>query len=258
MHHAHIDKFAYQDSPIHRLDSRVKFIVVMVFTFLVISLPVDSFGILFCYAVWPFAILVIGRIPLKFAFKQVLIVSPFILFLALSYPFYERGLVRTEFGPWNFEISLGWVKCFTISGKFTVTVLALIALVSTTKFSNLLSGLGRLGFPKLLVMQLGFLYRYIFVLIDKAQHILMARSSRRMRSLGVKREVKVAASMAGSLLIRSIDSAEKINIAMQARGFSGTWKSVNEQKFRRGDLLFALVCGAFIMALHFIVRPFLI
>ena len=33
MHHAYIDKFAYQDSPIHRLDSRVKFIVLLAFNF---------------------------------------------------------------------------------------------------------------------------------------------------------------------------------------------------------------------------------
>jgi len=46
MHHAHIDKFAYQDSAIHRLDSRVKFLVVLVFTAVVISLPQSSLSIL--------------------------------------------------------------------------------------------------------------------------------------------------------------------------------------------------------------------
>ena len=50
MHHAHIDKFAYGDSPIHRLDSRVKFLAVIVFTAAVISLPRTAVSVLFCYA----------------------------------------------------------------------------------------------------------------------------------------------------------------------------------------------------------------
>jgi energy-coupling factor transporter transmembrane protein EcfT len=45
MHHAYIDKFAYQDTHVHRLDSRVKFIVVLVFTAVVISLPATSLSI---------------------------------------------------------------------------------------------------------------------------------------------------------------------------------------------------------------------
>ena len=71
MHHAHIDKFAYQDSVIHRLDSRVKFLVVLVFTAVVISLPRTSLSILVCFAVGPFTLLVLGKIPLKFVFKQI-------------------------------------------------------------------------------------------------------------------------------------------------------------------------------------------
>src|SRR4030042_4349339 len=89
-HHAHIDKFAYQDSPIHRLDSRVKFIVLLVFTAVVISLPRTSLSILACYAVGPFTVLVLGKIPLRFTFKQIIIVSPFVLVLALSCPLYDR------------------------------------------------------------------------------------------------------------------------------------------------------------------------
>ena len=84
--------------------------------------------------------------------------------------------------PFILKSTLGWLRCFTIIGKFIVTMLALMALVSTTRFNNLLTGLQRLGFPSLLVIQLGFLYRYIFVLIDRAHHILRARAGRRLRS----------------------------------------------------------------------------
>ena len=257
MHHAHIDKFAYQDSLIHRLDSRIKFIVLLAFTAVVISLPRTSPGILACYAIGPFTILVLGGIPLRFAFKHILLISPFVLVLALSCPLYDKTPVTVVFGPFVRQSSLGWMRCFVILAKFVVTMLALIALVSTTRFNDLLTGLRRLGVPKLLIIQLGFLYRYIFVLIDRAHHILRARAGRKLRNLGFKAELKVAAGMLGSLLVRSIENAEHITIAMQARGFDGNWRTISRLRIRRSDLLFAAAAACFLLALHFFVRPVL-
>jgi len=257
MHHAYIDKFAYQDSPVHRLDSRVKFIVVLIFTAVVISLPRASLSILVCYAVGPFAVLVLGKIPLRFVFKHILIVSPFILVLALSCPLYDKTPVTIAFGPFSWHSSLGWMRCFTILGKFVVTMSALIALVSTTRFGDLLLGLQRLGLPKLLIIQLAFLYRYIFVLIDIAHHILRARAGRKLRNLSFNKELKIVAAMLGSLFIRSVDIAQRVNIAMHARGFDGNWRSLSKLRIRRADLLFALVAVSFMSGLYFLIRPIL-
>ena len=252
MHHAHIDKFAYQDSPVHRLDSRAKFLTVLVFTAAVLSLPRTSFSILACYAVGPFAVLVLGRIPLKFAFRQVLIVSPFILVLALTCPFYNRQPQTVAFGPFVWQISIGWLRCFTILGKFIITMLALIALVSTTRFGDLLTAMQKLYMPRILIIQLGFLYRYIFVLIDRAHQILRARAGRKLRNLGFKSEIKTASSMLGSLFVRSIDTAENISIAMQARGFDGKWRSVSKLRFKRCDLIFVLTAVVYMVILYFV------
>jgi len=257
MHHSHIDKFAYQDSPIHRIDSRVKFIAVIVFTALVISLPRTSFGILVCFAVGPFTMLVIGKVPLRFAFKHILIVSPFVLVLALSCPLYDREPVAVAFGPFAWEQTLGWLRCFVILGKFVVTMLALIALVSTTKFSDLLAGLQKLGVPELLIIQLGFLYRYIFILIDRAHHILRARAGRKLKNLGLTAELKTAGSMVGSLFVRTIASAEQINMAMQGRGFNGSWKSISTLRLGKSDLLFASAAALFMFTAYFLAGNFL-
>jgi cobalt/nickel transport system permease protein len=257
MHHAHIDKFAYQDSAIHRLDSRVKFLVVLVFTAVVISLPRTSLSILACYAVGPFAILVWAGIPLKFVFKQIALVSPFVVVLALSCPLYDRTPLTVGFGPFALQSTVGWMRCFAILGKFVVTMLALIALVSTTRFNNLLSGLQRLGFPRLLIIQLGFLYRYIFVLIDRAHRMLRARAGRKLKNLGFTQELRTGASMLGSLFIRSIDSAERTSIAMQARGFDGNWRTLSTMQIRRADVVFILIAATFVVGLYFFVGPVL-
>jgi len=257
MHHSHIDKFAYQDSWIHRLDSRVKFITTVVFTAVVISLPYTSLSILACYAVGPFTILVIASIPIRFVLKQTLLVIPFVLVLALSCPFYDKSPISFAFGPFFCNTSVGWMRCWSILAKFLVTMSALIALVSTTRFSNLLVGIRRLGAPKLLVIQLGFLYRYIFVLIDTVHRILRARNCRKLRNLGFEKELKTASAMIGSLLTRSIDKAHRIHTAMQGRGFDGTWRSISPLHAGCSDLVFVLIGALFIFGLYFLVKPFL-
>ena len=194
-----------------------------------------------------------GKVPLKFTFKKILLVSPFILVLALTCPFYDRQPLSVAFGPFIWQISVGWLRCFSIIGKFVVTMLALIALVSTTRFADLLAALQKLAIPKLLVIQLGFLYRYIFVLIDRAHQMLRARAGRKLKSLGFKAELKTAASMLGSLLIRSINTAEHINIAMQARGFDGNWRTLSKLRFSLCDLIFISVSAIFMLVLYFFV-----
>jgi cobalt/nickel transport system permease protein len=136
-------------------------------------------------------------------------------------------------------------------------MLALTALICTTRFSDLLAGLRKLGLPKILIVQLGFLYRYIFVFIDKAQHILRARSARSLRNLGIKTELKTAGCMVGSLLVRSIGAAERISIAMQGRGFDGNWRSFSRMQIRLSDYIFAAAAAVFIFGVYIFVKPVL-
>ena len=149
------------------------------------------------------------------------------------------------------------MQCFAILGKFAVTMSALIALVSTTRFSDLLSGMRKLSLPKLLIIQLGFLYRYIFILIDIAHRTLRARNARKLTRLGFKKEMKITAAMVGSLLVRSIDKAERVNIAMRARGFDGSWKTISKMRIHLYDLAIVLVALSFTFCLYIFIKPIL-
>ena len=256
MHHAQIDRLSYQASPIHALDARIKLVCVLVFSVFVISLPATSVSILTCYAIWPFAVLVIAGVPIKFVLKHILIVSPFIAVLALSNLLYDKAEVITAFGPWRWETTGGVLRCFSICGKFIITMAALVGLVATTRFSDLLAAMAKLGVPHLLVVQLGFLYRYIFMLIDRAAHILRARAGRKLRNMGFSTEVKTAAAMAGSIFIGSIDLAGRVNMAMQGRGFDGRFHRLSEMRIGRADFLFAVILVLYLVALQLVGRVF--
>jgi len=256
MHHAQIDRLAYQASPIHALDARVKLVCVLVFSVFVISLPATSVSILTCYAIWPFAVLVIAGVPISFVLKHILIVSPFILVLALSSLLYDKAPVIATFGPWRWETTGGVCRCFSIFGKFIITMAALVGLVATTRFSDLLAAMAKLGVPHLLVVQLGFLYRYIFMLIDKAYHVLRARAGRKLRNLGFGDEVKTTAAIVGSIFIGSIDLAERVNMAMQGRGFDGRFHRLSQMRIAGADYLFAAILTLYLVALQFLRRFF--
>jgi len=250
MHHSHIDKFAYQDSPAHRLDARIKFLAMVLFTALVISLPPHSIVIISLYAIGPFSILVIGKIPLRFVFKHIIAISPFIIVLALSCPFYDRAVISVSFGPLSWQITQGWLRCFNILAKFSVTMMCIIGLVSTTRFTDLLAGLGKLGMPRIIIAQLGLLYRYIFVVIDKAQHMLVSRKARSLHYLGFRNEIKTASAMIGSLFIRSINTAENISISMQGRGFEQKWRSLSQNHIGKSEYFFIAITFIYVLVLE--------
>jgi len=250
MHHARIDKLAGQHSIVHGLDPRVKLIAAVAFSVYVLSIQGAMVSFLPCCAIGPFAVLVIGKVPLKFVFKQILIVSPFIVVLAMTSLFYDKSIITVSFGPAQWQTTAGMLRCISIVLKFIITMMVLIGLTGTTRFGKLLSGLGRLGVPRMLVMQIGFVYRFIFLLIDRAHHILMARTARKTAYMGFKAETKTAAAMVGSLFLGSIDTAEKVNTAMQARGFDGRFRNIKQTKFGVSEAVFLAVVLAYIVTLH--------
>jgi cobalt/nickel transport system permease protein len=246
MHHAYLDRYAGGDSVFHRLDSRVKLLAAIVYTILILSLPRTTPAVVCWYAIAPFGVLTFAGIPVAFVFRRIAVVSPFVLILAISCPLYDKTPQTIDMGNWSLPLTVGWMRCFTILIKFVATMLTLFALTSTTRFVDMLAGMQRMGLPNVLVVQLSFVYRYVFVLVDRVHHILRARAARKLRYLGFRREVHIAAAMIGALFIDSIESAERVHIAMQARGFTGRFHSLRPLQITRQDgffiLSFAVIC----------------
>lgn len=135
-----------------------------------------------------------------------------------------------------------------IVGKLCVGILALTALMSTTPFSLLLEGLRRLGLPSLLVTQLGFLYRYIFVLIDESMRIRRARDFRGVAHATAGRRLAAVGGIIGSLFVRTMDRSERIHAAMCARGYDGQPRSLDRLRFRTAEILFLVMTAFYLVA----------
>lgn len=239
------ERMASGDTPAHRLDPRAKIVTAAVFVMTLVSFKTSEVGRLLPFFLFPFWLAGLGGIGFGFILRRLLLVSPFALFVAVWNPIFER---ETALVLWGVEVSGGWLGFASIMLRFALTVSIAVILVATTGFQRLCSALGQLGVPGVLVTQLQFLYRYIFVLGDEGARLARARQ---LRSFGRSGHgPKVFGQMIGSLLLRALDRAERIGLAMRCRGFTGLARGGAKNALGAGDVAHMAGWCAFFAALR--------
>ncbi|MBE0617670.1 MAG: cobalt ECF transporter T component CbiQ, partial [Proteobacteria bacterium] len=173
-----LDRLARQDTPVHRLDPRIKLLTTLLFLVSVVSFGKYEISALLPFFLYPVALASAGRIPFGYLSKRLLTVAPFAVLVGIFNPFLDRG---TLLHLGELEVSGGWVSFFSIQVRFCLTVGTALVLIAVTSFQGLCAALQRLGVPQVLTVQLLFLYRYLFVLGEEAVRLVRARA---LRSFG--------------------------------------------------------------------------
>ena len=227
-----LDLLATADSPIHRLDARSKVLSTLFFIIAVVSYDRYALADLTPFLFFPVITSTLAGLPVAFILKKILTILPFALFVGLFNPFFDREIQLT-IGP--LALSGGWLSCLSILARSALTVGAAVILIASTGFMSVCHALDRLGTPRVFTLQLLFLYRYIFVLTEEAARTARARE---LRSFGSKGSgITSFAATVGHLLIRTWSRAERIHMAMVARGFTGEFHSNRLPGFTRNDCL---------------------
>jgi cobalt/nickel transport system permease protein len=145
----------------------------------------------------------------------------------------------TIFTPLNNKTN-GMTVMKTVIIKSILSMFILTLLSASTSFQYLLKGLERLKFPKIFVLLLSFMYRYIFVLIEEKQAIERIIKS---KYFGKKffLQYRILGNIIGSLFISTYDKAERIYTSMCSRLFSGQIQTLNELKITYSDILFCII-----------------
>jgi cobalt/nickel transport system permease protein len=228
-----MDTMASGDSLIHRLDPRSKLITTLFFIVAVVSFNRYTLIEFVPFFLYPIVLISAGGLPACYFIKKVLLVSPFAILIGIFNPLIDREIV-SHVG--TIAISGGWISFFSIIVRFFLTVSSVLILISLTGFNKVCRALIGLSVPKVFVIQLLFFYRYIFVLVDEAEKMEMARS---LRSINEKsRPLRVFVSIIGHLLLRSYDRAERIYLAMQCRGFDGNIPLVRDLRMSLTDIAY--------------------
>lgn len=248
MHHEYIDRFANSDSPIHRLDPRAKIIGALIFIGTMISIPRYEVLTLVPFLLYPSILIIVSGVPLGYIAKHIALVSPFILFLAIFSPVFDTTPVVMWGG---FVLTGGMFSCLSIIIKFIATVGITLVLSSTTRFDRLLKGLGSLGIPRIILMQLSFLYRYLFLLVDEAHRMKLARDARSYGHSTFRFRLHTVGNIIAVLFLKTLDRAEHVYTAMVSRGFSGEMPVITPLRFRIVDSVFLISSIALILCLRF-------
>lgn len=179
MKHSFLDRYSDGHSLIHRLDPRTKFLATLLFIVAVSVTPPGRWLALAIYFGVIATLVLISRVPVSYVLKRSLVMVPFVLVVAVFLPFFNRGAVAGSYNIWLRPVSVsGWDIAENILARAWLCILSLILLSSTTRITSLLHGLEQLRLPRVMVMILSFMYRYIFVLVDEVMRMKQARDSR--------------------------------------------------------------------------------
>lgn len=225
---------------VHRADPRVKFIAMAAGVLFIITTPPRAYPSFVIYGVTILSLLTIARVPLAFAGRRLLLTMPFVLVIGAFIPFIREGEIAGSYslGSWRLSVTdNGLLLFWNIIIKSSLSVLCMVLLTATTRFDRLLKGLDTLRCPRLIVMLLSFMYRYLFLLSDD---LMRMRRAERARDLGGRPwfTVKTLARTVGVLFIRTYERAERVYLAMCSRGFDGTIIARDAMALRRADIVF--------------------
>lgn len=239
------DRYQQGESVIHQLDPRVKVVVTLLFIVSTVLLPDGAWRAFL--AAW---VLVLGgaalaRLPLGLVVRRSFVALPFAL-AAVTVVFTLPGetVAVWDIGSRQVTVSdAGLVRFGSIVIRSWVSVQMAILLTATTTFPDLMHALRHLRVPGILIAIIGFMYRYLFVLVDEAGRLLRARAARSARPAGgggggaVLWRARVAGSMVGQLFLRSLERSERVYNAMAARGYRGQLLTMNPHVMERCDWL---------------------
>lgn len=222
--------------------------VTIIYLIVMLSVPIGRLSMLIWFALIPILLCSIGGLSYGKVFLRSLYILPFLALIGCFNPMIER---EQAFTLGHISINKGWISFFSIIVRGLLALQVILILIETNGFIGICRALRKLGVPSFLTDQLLFIFRYISILIREAISMRRARES---RGYGRKNyPVKIWGVMIGQLFIRSIERAERINMAMMARGFTGNlpvFRSA-KKKNRAKDWCFFLFFTTAIIFLRF-------
>ena len=191
-----------RESPLHRASTTGKLAGSLVLVLGIVLLPrrVD-----WSYLVPAFVLgflWVLSRMPFAFVWRRMLLAEFFILGIAVL------SLFDTAARP----------IFLSALAKSNLCVFTMLLLTWTTPFHEILNELRRWRLPGIMVTTLALMVRFLPVLREESSRMQRARASRTFVP-GKRLAWSNLTSIIGQLFIRSADRAERIYLAMCARGW---------------------------------------
>lgn len=258
-----IGQYVPGNSIIHRLDPRMKMIIIFFYVIIVFfANNAWSYGLLTAFAVF---CIIITFIPMTYIIRGLTPIWFLILFTFLLHLFLTKeGAVIYEIGSLKFYDG-GVVKGFMIALRFLLLILMTSLLTLTTTaieitdaIESLLAPFKKIRFPvHELALMMSIALRFIPTLMQETDKISKAQASRGVdfRTGSLRSRIKAIVALLVPLFVSAFKRAEDLAMAMEARGYQGGEgrTKIRGLKYQAKDFMALTVFVAVTVAL-FVIR----
>ncbi|MDW7731864.1 MAG: cobalt ECF transporter T component CbiQ [Methanolobus sp.] len=256
-----IERESYRNSPVHRLDGRVKILAIIAIIVFAVSLPrIDDSNFIRLAAIELYLIILIllARLNLVYVLVRFLAVLPFGLAMVLIQPFVRQPFIDTftVYTELPFGITMTYEGIYfglTLLAKYIVCVTSIVLLSSTMKMNDMVVSARRLGIPREFTLLLTMMVRYLFVFWIMLKRIRTAQQTRLFDIWNKKVPRRWVLEQVGytisSLFIRSYEQGERTYISMLCRGYGNDTASIymHRNKMRPKDIFFLVTTAAILI-----------
>lgn len=207
------------------IDIRVKLIVTVVTIFFIVSVSKSDYIIFCLYFLLCIIIALIFKPDFTKFIKRLLKLYLIPFYLSIFVPFAGRGNVLYGINLNIIKIQItdnGLVTFYSVLIKSFLSLFLLCALIVSTDEREIFWGLRKLYVPTIVVSIIFLMYRYLFLFKDEFEIGKKAINSRVFKKSGFIKYKKTA-YLIGNSFIRTFTRAENIYMAMQSRGFNGSF-----------------------------------
>jgi cobalt/nickel transport system permease protein len=226
------------DSMIQRIDPRVRIVMAVLFSVVVILVDrLAPFAVLMALVVAGFALIRIGVLALRLVPLNVLMLT-----VIATLPFSIPGDAIFLLGPLRYSFDGFWQAVY-IALKGNAIVIMLTALIATIEPVHLGHALERLYVPRKLTLLFLFTVRYFAVLDREFNRLNRAMTLRGFRPRLTLHTLRTYAYLTGMLLVRALERSERIMDAMRCRGFDGRFRPIEpfQQRLALRDAAFCFL-----------------
>jgi len=239
------ERFSSINGFIQKIDPRVK--IISFTAFILVAIVARNIIPLMILIFMTFILSTASKIPLKFFMIRTSLVPIFVAMIASPLLFTTPGDSIFVMNYYEYSISItieGLYKALQFILRVWACANSLILLVLTTSFSSLVHAIERFKVPKVFTMMILITYRFIFLLINEAHRMVLAKESRIVKRESRLRAMKSLSNMMGILFIRSYERGERVYLAMIARGYKGSIRTLSKMGIKSGDLVFVFTIVA--------------
>ena len=237
IHEIHsLENMAERNTFFCRLHPLSKLLVTICYLALLMSFRKYDVSGLLGMSLYPIVVMIWGDISIRQAFGRLRPLLLMVCFVGAANPVFDKApcLIIGKF-----TITAGMLSMVTLFCKMGFAVFASYILIATTTMEQICYALRKLYVPQALVTELLLIYRYLVLMMKEAERLSQAYSLRAANEKGIRKSAW--GSLAGGMLLRSLDRAQIVYESMTLRGFRGEF-------FLRGDFIptWQSVCYGFI------------